>query len=263
MLLIEKIICTRIIKDLTFYTCAFMSSSTQTRVIAGIPVAITRKKMKSLRLRICSKTGMAKVSAPVRVSHNNITAFVQSNLQWIASQQALLAQQQATLKPYENGDTLCLLDTHVRVSTNHNAMKSTLQVVEKNNQGSPTHILLTTTPGDTYNKQTALLEKLFRTELKRAVAHIMAEYEPKMQLNVNEFGIKKMRTRWGTCNIQAKRIWLNLALAEHAYACLEYVVVHEMTHLLETNHTPRFWGLVEHFLPQWQKAHDYLGRQGC
>jgi len=240
-----------------------MSSSTQTRVIAGIPVAITRKKMKSLRLRICSKTGMAKVSAPLRVSLNNITAFVHSNLQWIAQQQALLAQQQETLKPFKDGDTLTLLDTQVHISTSPSALKSTLRIVQENTQGRPSHILLTTTPGDTYSKQTALLEKIYRAELKRAVARIIAQYEPKMQLNVNEFGIKKMRTRWGTCNIQAKRIWLNLALAQHSYACLEYVVVHEMTHLLETNHTPRFWGLVEHFLPQWQTAHEYLGRQGC
>ena len=104
----------------------------------------------------------------------------------------------------------------------------------------------------------SLFESWKRDILKEAVGALIARYEPIMGVQVNEIGIKKMSTRWGTCAIRAKRVWINLALALFPAQCLEMVVVHELTHLLERNHTKRFYALMTHFMPGWQAADKLL-----
>ena len=88
----------------------------------------------------------------------------------------------------------------------------------------------------------------------------LAEWEPKMSVTVNEVRIRKMKTRWGSCNIAAKRIWLNLELAKKPNTCLVYVLAHEMVHLLERHHTEQFRELMDQFLPQWRTYRDELNR---
>ena len=77
---------------------------------------------------------------------------------------------------------------------------------------------------------------------------------------VAEWGIKKMRTRWGTCNVDARRIWLNLELAKKPASCLEYILVHEMVHLLERHHNDRFRQLMDRLMPQWRLLRHELNR---
>ena len=89
---------------------------------------------------------------------------------------------------------------------------------------------------------------------------LIEKWETKMNVLVNEFGVKKMKTRWGTCNLKAKRIWLNLELAKKPAQCLEFIVVHEMVHLLERNHNDRFISLLDKFMPEWKFYKDELIR---
>jgi predicted metal-dependent hydrolase len=79
-------------------------------------------------------------------------------------------------------------------------------------------------------------------------------------VDVAEWGVKRMKTKWGTCNIEARRIWLNLELAKTSVRCLEYIIVHEMVHLLERNHNDRFTAYMNQFLPQWRLRRDELNR---
>ena len=79
-----------------------------------------------------------------------------------------------------------------------------------------------------------------------------------MSVKVTEFGVKKMKTRWGSCNIKVKRIWLNLELAKKSIECIEYIVVHEMTHLLERRHNQRFTAFMDTFLPEWRIIQEEL-----
>jgi hypothetical protein len=104
----------------------------------------------------------------------------------------------------------------------------------------------------------ALFDSWKRDILKEAVGAFIAHYEPIMGVHVNEIGIKKMSTRWGTCAIKAKRVWINLALALFPAQCLEMVVVHELIHLLERNHTKRFYALMTQYMPDWQAADKLL-----
>ncbi|MGE6993794.1 M48 family metallopeptidase [Pseudomonas sp. NPDC047961] len=96
--------------------------------------------------------------------------------------------------------------------------------------------------------------------MKRRVPQLLESWQPRLGVDVSAWGIKRMKTKWGTCNIEAKRIWLNLELAKTPVQCLEYVLVHEMTHLLERHHNNQFIGLLDQQLPQWRVLRDELNR---
>ena len=92
----------------------------------------------------------------------------------------------------------------------------------------------------------------YRKELRELIPPLIAKWEPILGVRVNEFGIKKMKTRWGSCNPEVKRIWLNLELAKKSPTCIEYVLVHEMAHLLERSHNETFVAYMDKFLPNWR-----------
>jgi predicted metal-dependent hydrolase len=101
----------------------------------------------------------------------------------------------------------------------------------------------------------------YRAYLKEAIPSLIEKWEQVLGVTVVEWGIKQMKTKWGTCNIEAGRVWLNLELAKKSPRCLEYIVVHEMMHLLERHHNDRFRGLMNKYYPQWQLIRDELNRE--
>jgi predicted metal-dependent hydrolase len=103
------------------------------------------------------------------------------------------------------------------------------------------------------------LHEWYRGELKLLIPPLVDKWQPLLGVSVAEWGVKRMRTRWGTCNIRARRIWLNLELAKCPVECLEFVVVHEMVHLLERRHSVRFKSLMDTFLPDWRERQRTLG----
>jgi predicted metal-dependent hydrolase len=103
-----------------------------------------------------------------------------------------------------------------------------------------------------------LMENWYRQNLEKNVPELIRKWEPVMKVEVKEFRIRKMKTRWGTCNISKKRIWLSLMLAKRRPALVEYILVHEMVHLLEAGHNKRFYSLMDHFLPQWKELRKEL-----
>jgi len=114
-------------------------------------------------------------------------------------------------------------------------------------------IHLVVKPGTDVYQREKLIHAWYRKELKQSIAMVVAKWQPRMGVVVNEFNVRKMKTRWGSCNINARRIWLNLALIKLADPFLEYVTVHEMVHLLEKNHNARFKNFMDQFIPDWKK----------
>ena len=104
------------------------------------------------------------------------------------------------------------------------------------------------------------MDEWYRQQLNIDIPKLIEIWEKKINFQVNEFGVKKMKTRWGSCNINKKRIWLNLELAKKPMECLEYVVVHELVHLLEKKHNARFVTLMDRHLPNWKFSKDSLNR---
>ena len=115
-------------------------------------------------------------------------------------------------------------------------------------------------PGMDRAKRDDVLQRWYRQLLRDRAPDLLAKWEPIIGVEVAHCGIKRMKTRWGTCNIEAKRIWLNLELAKKPPACLEYILVHEMVHLLERHHNDRFRAYMDQFLPQWRLHREELNR---
>ncbi len=115
-------------------------------------------------------------------------------------------------------------------------------------------------PGTSRAQREAVLHRWYRQRLREQIPQLISKWEPEIGVTVAEWGIKKMKTRWGTCNIDARRIWLNLELAKKPAACLEYILAHEMVHLLERHHNERFQQLMDRLMPQWRLHREELNR---
>ena len=105
-----------------------------------------------------------------------------------------------------------------------------------------------------------VLNEWYRRELKARIPPLIEKWEEIIGVQIAEWGVKRMKTKWGSCNIEARRIWFNLELAKKPLPCLEYIVVHEMVHILERHHNERFTSLMDAFLPSWRISRDELNR---
>ena len=222
--------------------------------LGNITVDVVQKNIKNIHLSVYPPTGRVRISAPNRMDLATIRVFVISKLSWIKKQQTRLRnQEREAQREFIN-----------RESHYFNGKRYLLKVTERD--AAPKVVLkhssieLFVRPETDAVKRKSILDEWYRRLLKETVPSLIEKWEKKMNVQVNEFGIKKMKTKWGTCNRKAKRIWLNLELAKKPAECLEYIVVHEMVHLLERNHNDRFIALMTEFIPKWRFYKDELNR---
>ena len=222
--------------------------------LGNITVDVVQKNIKNMHLSVYPPTGRVRISAPSRMDLDTIRVFVISKLSWIKKQQTRLRnQEREAQREFIN-----------RESHYFNGKRYLLKVTERD--AAPKVILkhsaieLFVRPETDAVKRKSILDEWYRRKLKETLPLLIEKWEKKINVQVNEFGIKKMKTKWGTCNRKAKRLWLNLELAKKPAECLEYIVVHEMVHLLERNHNDRFIALMTDFMPKWRFYKDELNR---
>lgn len=232
----------------------------ETIEIEGTAFELQRKKIKNLNLRISppdaqNKTATIKISAPMRLNIKKIEQFIIANLAWIQKKKTKILQQtfKAPLKII-SGERHYLFGHPFELTIIKGATKNLVRIHDnKLELHCKKHLK--------YDDRQKLLDDLYRQELKNAIPALIDQYEDKMGVRVKEFGVKKMKTRWGTCNPRDKRIWLALELAKRPIQCLEMIVVHEMTHLLEKAHNKRFYALMDQFMPVWRLAEAELKKK--
>jgi predicted metal-dependent hydrolase len=223
--------------------------------IGNIAVEIRKKNIKNLHLRVHPPEGSVRISAPSRMDLDSIRCFAVSKLGWIKKHQAKLKKQvREVSKEYISGESHTYLDK-----------RYLLKVIELN---QPSKIVLNHETIEMYvrlntgvEKRKAILDEWYRQRLKELIPVLISKYEAKMKVKVSEFGVKKMKTRWGSCNVKVNRIWLNLELAKRSIECIEYLVVHEMAHLLERKHNERFTAFMDTFLPGWRFVKAELNKR--
>ncbi len=232
-------------------------SLTDNLFVSDNNITIVRKPIKHLYLRV-HLDGKVVVSAPKQMPMQTIAAFIDSKQNWIISKKR---QQQARTKQKElsttdNDNKLILFGEAypIRYREGRSGRKHYLEL-----QGQEAIIYLRKNSDD---KDKLSVEKVisnfYRQQLQAVLNEQASRYKPIIGVSVNEVRIKQMKTKWGTCNIPNKRLWFNLQLAKLPLKCSEYVVVHEMTHLLERYHNRRFYQLVEKAMPDWEVWHQYL-----
>ncbi len=222
--------------------------------LGDISVEVTQKDIKHIHLSVYPPLGAVKIAAPTRLNLDTIRIYAISKLSWIKKQRIKIkAQKREAPREYITKESHYFKGKRYLLKViEHNAAPS---VILKHNK-----IELYIRPETPSEKRKEILDEWYRAELKIMVQKYITKWEKKIGVKVNDFGVKKMKTKWGTCNIAAKRIWLNLELAKKPTTCLEYIVVHELTHLLERNHNSRFVAFMNKFLPNWKELKIELNR---
>jgi len=222
--------------------------------LGDIAIDVVKKDIKNIHLSVYPPAGRVRISAPKRMTLDNIRVFAISKLGWIKKQQQRM-QEQVRETPRECLDR----ESHYLWG------KRYLFKVEENDAAafvSLNHdkMVLHIRPDTSDERKQDLLAEWYREQLKIAVPALIAKWEPLMSVTVEKTFFQRMKTKWGSCNHRAKHIRLNTELAKKLPECLEYVVVHEMVHLLEPSHNSRFIALMDQFMPKWKFYKDELSR---
>jgi len=223
--------------------------------VSGIPVEVVRKDIKNLHLAVYPPHGRVRVAVPLRTGDETVRLAVISRLGWIRRQQKVLEQQ-----PRQSEREMVTGESHFVWGRRYR-----LDVIE---QDAPASVVIRNSktlqlrvrPGTGREKREQVLQRWYRRLLRDRIADLRAKWEPRIGVRVASYGIKRMKTKWGACNIEERRIWLNLELAKKPPACLEYILVHELVHLLERHHNDRFRAYMDDFLPSWRLHREELNR---
>lgn len=222
--------------------------------LGEIVVHVVKKDIKNLHLSVYPPTGSVRISAPLRTKLDAIRIFVISKLDWIKRQRnKQLDQERESPREYLDRESHYLW-----------GKRYLLKVIEEDSfpkvELKHRQIYLRVCGGASEEKKRSIIEDWYRVQLKKVVPSFISKWELLMGVKVERFFIQKMKTKWGSCNPRSKNIRLNSELAKKPQEYLEYIIVHEMTHLLEPTHNHRFTALIDQFLPKWSFYREELNR---
>lgn len=229
-----------------------MSTANAYLTVAGISVDVVYKDIKNLHIGVYPPVGRVRVAAPRRLDDEQVRLALIQRLPWIKRQrERLQAAERQSQRQMVNGESHYAWGSRYR-----------LKVVQRPGRA---HVeldggqMILYVPAETSTEQRReLLDRWYREQLREAVPGVVAKWEPKMDIQVSRWTIRRMKTKWGSCNRETGHIWFNLELAKKHPESLEYIAVHEMTHLLERGHGRRFTKLMDGFMPDWRARRDEL-----
>jgi predicted metal-dependent hydrolase len=221
----------------------------------GMEFPVELKNIKHIYIRVLPPDGKVKITAPRYVSDEALRSFVASKITWIIKQQERLLKQVSTKAETEES-CISLWGRNYSVEIDDNGTQSEVTV-------TPQGIKIVLRKGSTPKQRENLLNEWYRKQLKEAIPAVLVRCQSRIGVCASEWNVKNMKTRWGTCNVRKKRIWLNLQLAKKPPECLEYVVTHELVHLLEPSHNRVFYRHMDQYFPEWRHVKNRLNqRQG-
>lgn len=230
-----------------------MNTERRSLAVAGLTVAVERKAIKNLHLGVYPPAGRVRVAAPLAVSDAAVRLAVIGKLGWIKRQQARFKDQpRQSEREMVSGESHYFLGRRYRLRVIPHAGAAQVRVRKKST------LDLQVRPAMNAAQRERALQRWYRQQLKALVPALLEKWQPLLAVQVADWGVKKMKTKWGSCNIEAQRIWLNLELAKKPVQCLEYILVHELTHLIERKHNDRFVSLMNQHLPQWRLRREKL-----
>jgi predicted metal-dependent hydrolase len=221
--------------------------------VSNIKIDVVRKNIKNIHLAVYPPKGRVRIAAPLKVNDDAIRLFAISKLGWIKRHQRRFEdQERITPREYKNRESHYFQGK--RYLLNIIEADAPPRVVLKNK----TYIELYVRPGTPVEKRHKILTEWYRAELKKQIPAMIEKWENVLNIKVNDWQVKQMKTKWGSCVTEKKRIWINLELAKKSEFCLEYIIVHEMVHLLERHHNDRFLYYMDKYLPNWKQLKKEL-----
>ena len=223
--------------------------------VNGLVVDVVRKDIKNLHLAVYPPNGRVRVAAPLRVDDEAVRLAVISRMAWIKRHQAKFeGQERQSAREYVSGESHYFQGRRYLLNVVYHDAPPKVIIRNK------TTLDLFVRTGSDAAKRERVLVAWYRKQLKEMIPPLIAKWEAIMGVQVAEWGVKRMKTRWGSCNIEAHRIWVNLELVKKPVHCLEYIIVHEMVHLLERLHNDRFTEHMDKFMPQWRFFREELNK---
>ncbi len=222
--------------------------------LGDIIIEVEQKDIKNIHLSVYPPDGKVKVAAPLRMDLDTIRVFVINKLQWIKTQQASFRSQ----------DREAPREYISRENHYYQGKRYMLKIIEHDAKPkvvlTHSNIELYVRPNTPTEKRQEIIEEWYREQLKNTLPKMVEKWEKIMGVKASDVRVRKMKTKWGSCNTDTKRIWINLELAKKPLDCLEYIIVHELVHLLERNHNNQFVKYMDTFMPKWRFYRDELNR---
>lgn len=223
--------------------------------IYGIEVDTIKKDIKNIHIGVYPPNGRVRVATPLKTTDEKIKHIVLTKMDWIKKQQRKFKEQEReTKREYVSGESHYFMGKRYRLVVIQTQDKPHVEIIRK------TRINMYVKPHASVENKQKILEDYYRQELKNQIPNLLTKWEKRTGITVKEARIKKMKTKWGSCNPKDKRIWLNLELAKKPQHCIEYIIVHEMVHIIEKNHTEKFKSLLNTFMPNWTQCKQELNR---
>lgn len=222
------------------------------RQISDITVEIIKKKIKNLHLSVMPPDGKVRVSAPAHLSDESIEMFVRTKLSWIKKQQEKFSKQpRQSARQYVSGESLYVWGKQYFLVVQYSYKGNSLVL-------SGEKAILTVRKESTVKQRESFVNEWYRQLLKKEIQRLLPKWENTTKLYASSWQTKYMTTRWGTCNTTTKKIWFNLQLAKKPIECLEYIILHELTHLKVKNHGKDFVEHIEKYMPYWRDLKNQL-----
>ncbi len=220
--------------------------------VDGVSIDIIYKYIKNIHLRILPPDGRVLITTPPRINQEDLISFIYSKIDWIKkNRQKIINQSKHHYYEFRTGEVHYFLGKEYEMNVVATSAREKIVLGERT-------ITLFVKPDSTKTSRKKIVDDWYRDRLKETVPEIIKKWEMIMNVHVTEFGVKIMKTRWGTCNTRVSRIWLNLELAKKPTEILEYIIVHEMIHLFERSHNHRFKALMSCYLPNWKSLEHQL-----
>ncbi len=232
-----------------------MRAGTKCLIVGGISVEVVRKDIKNLHLGVYPPNGRVRVAVPLVVSDEAVRLAVIDKLGWIKRQRTQFENQpRQSRRELVNGESHYYLGKRYRLYVHEQNAPARVAV------RGISSLDLFIRPGSTHEQKEAMLSRWYREQLKLLIPPLLDNWQQKIGVQVANWGVKKMKTKWGSCNTDARRIWINLELVKKPVQCLEYIIVHELIHLVVRHHNDQFTELMDSAMPQWRQYRDMLNR---
>lgn len=229
-----------------------MSTANAYLTVRGIDIDVIYKDIKNLHIGVYPPLGRVRVAAPNRLDDDQVRLAVIQRLPWIKRQRdKLRSAERQSEREMITGESHYVWGVRRRLKVVERAGRAHVEIDGER--------LVLYVPADTSpEKRRIYLDQWYRDQLRQEIPDLIAKWEQTLDVTVPKWTIRRMKTKWGSCNRETRHIWFNAELAKKHPDCLEYIVVHEMTHYFERNHGERFTSLMDQYLPDWRRRREQL-----
>ncbi|REL32991.1 M48 family peptidase [Rhodohalobacter sp. SW132] len=230
-----------------------MSTEQFQMTVSDISVDVVKKDIKNIHLAVYPPTGRVRLSSPHSMRAESLRLFVISKIGWIRKHiRNMNSQIREPEREYIQGESHWVQGQRYLLNIIEEEKPPKVEIRNKK------YLDLYVRPGSDKAKREEVIKKWYRELLKSQIPSLIEKWEEKLEVEIADWGVRQMKTKWGSCNVDDRRIWLNLELAKKPKHCLDYVVLHEMVHQKERHHNDRFKELLDNYMPSWRQRREEL-----